>query len=195
MPPKQTPYQFKKGLTYVKPLPNINNEEPSDDELNAKREEERPQIVVLKEGKHMSEQEVKVYLDSKAKSKEKDGNNKSLFNVLIKESSEEDDKESDVDDTPIIDEKTGKLLFRKPKTKKASKKSKSETIVGSHSKAKNESNMSIKSINEAIDVMKRKRGDSKDDTEKDTNSEKKAKTTKKKSRKAKVHLSFNNDEI
>ncbi|CAI2176098.1 1038_t:CDS:2 [Funneliformis geosporum] len=188
MPPKQTPYQFKKGLTYVKPLPSflqaltgINNEEPSDDELNATREEERPQIVVLKEGKHMSEQEVKVYLDSKAKSKD---------------SSSEDDKESDAeDDTPIIDEKTGKLLFRKPKAKKVSKTSKSETIVGSHSKAKNESNMSIKSINEAIDGMKRKRGDSKNDTEKDTNLEKKAKTTKKKSQKVQAHLSFNNDEI
>ena len=49
----------------------INSEESSDDELNAAREEERPQVVVLKEGKHMSEREVKVYLESRTKSKEK----------------------------------------------------------------------------------------------------------------------------
>ncbi|RIA93255.1 hypothetical protein C1645_24655 [Glomus cerebriforme] len=96
MPPKKTtPYQFKKGLTYVKQVPrflqgltpqtnnynddkrlqaaneDMSNEEPSDDELNAAREEERPQIVVLKEGKHMSEQEVKSYLDTRKKSEEK----------------------------------------------------------------------------------------------------------------------------
>jgi hypothetical protein len=102
-----------------------------------------------------------------------------------------ENKESDIDDDiPVVDEKTGKILFRKPKTK-ISNTNKSETVVGSHSKAKNESNMPIKAINEVIDGMKRKRNN---EIENDK-SEKKPKTTKKKSQKMKSHLSFNNDEI
>ncbi|PKY51646.1 hypothetical protein RhiirA4_468804 [Rhizophagus irregularis] len=196
MPPKKTtPYQFKKGLTYVKKVPNFlqgltshtndyiddeqkasedfSDKEPSDDELNATREEERPQIVVLKEGKHMSEGEVRSYLDSRRKSKEKD-------------SSLVENKESDIDDNiPTVDEKTGKILFRKPKTKNTNK---SETVVGSHSKAKNESKVPIKAINEVIDGMKRKRNNE----IKNDKSGKKPKTAKKKSQ---SHLSFSNDEI
>src|ERR1051325_10419432 len=83
--------------------------------------------------------------------------------VTKKDSSPVEDKESDIDDDekPVVDEKTGKILFRKPKSKKTftSKSTSSETVVGSHSKAKNESNTPIKSINEVIDGMKRKRGD------------------------------------
>lgn len=100
-------------------------------------------------------------------------------------------KESDIDDDiPVVDEKTGKILFRKPKTKNLNT-NKSETVVGSHSKAKNESNVPIKAINEVIDGMKRKRNN---EIENDK-SEKKPKPVKKKSQKMKSHLSFNNDEI
>jgi hypothetical protein len=100
-----------------------------------------------------------------------------------------EDKEIDVDndDTPAVDEKTGKILFRKPKTKKTftNKSTSSETVVGSHSKTKNESNTPIKSISEVIDSMKRKRG----------NNDDKSKPTKKRSQKLKSHLSFNDNEL
>ena len=112
---------------------------------------------------------------------------KYVIYVIKKDSSSVEDKESDIDDddTPVVDEKTGKILFRKPKTKKAltSKSTTTETVLGFHSKTKNEP---IKAINEVIDGMKRKRDND------DDKSGKKAKTAKKIS---KSHLSFNDDEI
>ncbi|CAG8460233.1 1795_t:CDS:2 [Diversispora eburnea] len=113
-PKKLTPYQFKEGLHYDAPV-----------------EEERPQIVVLKEGRHLSEREVKDYIDTKSSSS-------SGIEKLNKKRDQ--------------DKETGKILFRKPKTK--SKKS-----FGNYSNRKNNSktNESIKSLNETIEGMKGKR--------------------------------------
>ncbi|CAG8812749.1 9850_t:CDS:2, partial [Cetraspora pellucida] len=134
MPPKNmTPYQFSRGLTYDAPVPSFlrgltqpdketnlkqedDDNESSDefDEINANREEERPQIVVLKEGKHLNEQEVKKILESK----EKDKKQESL-------SEEEEIQE----DSPAIDEKTGKLLFHTVVGSSKVKTSKSDTSI------------------------------------------------------------------
>ncbi|CAG8639242.1 14523_t:CDS:2, partial [Dentiscutata heterogama] len=128
------------------------------DELNAKREEERPQIVVLKEGKHLSENEVKKILESKEKNEKKES------------SSEEEESQ---EDSPAIDEKTGKLLFH--------------TVVGS-SKAKTSKSDSIKAVNEVIDGMKRKRN-SKNETDASVSTDKKPKLKKTK----KTLLSFDEE--
>ncbi|CAG8552983.1 2629_t:CDS:2 [Dentiscutata erythropus] len=195
MPPKKmTPYQFSRGLTYDAPTPPFlrgltkpdeeaklenedDNGESSDelDELNAKREEERPQIVVLKEGKHLSEKEVKKILESKEKNEKKES------------SSEEEESQ---EDSPAIDEKTGKLLFRQPKKKnkaEQSKNNKLDTVVGS-SKAKTSKSDSIKAVNEVIDGMKRKRI-SKNETDTSVSTDKKPKLKKTK----KTLLSFDEE--
>ncbi|CAG8465399.1 12695_t:CDS:2 [Racocetra fulgida] len=190
-----TPYQFSRGLTYDAPVPpflrgltqpnketNLEQEdddnESSDeiDEINANKEDERPQIVVLKEGKHLSEQEVKKILASKEKDKKKE-------------------EEEIQEDSPAFDEKTGKLLFRHPKKKDIAKQTtdnKLDTVVGSSKTKTSKSDTSIKAVNEVIDGMKRKRDNKKDskkeiDTSVSTDKKPRPKKTKK------THLSFDEE--
>ncbi|CAG8523046.1 11809_t:CDS:2 [Acaulospora colombiana] len=198
MPPKKlTPYQFKEALHYDAPVPNFlanlnrqiddnerarskEDELPStdeEDELIAEKEEERPQIVVLKEGKHMSEQEVEAYFNRKSENKKGE--------TFL------DDEEVE-NSSPSIDEKTGKILFRKPTKNKSSKNnnlaesSSSDTVIGSSTKKKSvKSDESIKSINEMIKGMKRKQQNTKDSSDKKVNPKKKSKPS---------HLSFNEEE-
>ncbi|CAG8543482.1 379_t:CDS:2 [Acaulospora morrowiae] len=188
MPPKKlTPYQFKEALHYDAPVPNFlanlnkqvedhqsgrskEEELPSTDEeeeLVAKNEEERPQIVVLKEGRHMSEKEVKAHLAKK-----------------LENSGETFSDEEEEDSSPVIDEKTGKILFRKPNKNKSSK-DKISTKSSSIKKKSSKSDEPIKSINEAIEGMKRKREGAKDSSDKKHKSKKKSKPS---------HLSFNEEE-
>ncbi|CAG8777351.1 8758_t:CDS:2 [Gigaspora margarita] len=196
MPPKKmTPYQFSRGLTYDAPTPPFlrgitqpseeaklenedDNSESSDEleEINAKREEERPQIVVLKEGKHLSEKEVKKILETREK------------NTAEESLSEEEEIQ---EDSPAVDEKTGKLLFRQPKKKDIAEpvtNNKLDNVVGSSKAKTSKSDTSIKAVNEVIEGMKRKRN-SKNETNTSVSTDKKPKHKKAK----KTLLSFDEE--
>ncbi|CAG8468873.1 11657_t:CDS:2 [Ambispora gerdemannii] len=64
-----TPKQYSKGLSYVKHKPQKQQKEEEEIELINSRDEEKPQIVVLREGKHLSEEQVKDYLEQKSSTK------------------------------------------------------------------------------------------------------------------------------
>ncbi|CAG8462384.1 12567_t:CDS:2 [Ambispora leptoticha] len=128
-----TPKQYSKGLSYVKKVPrfleglidndsaqrkfnsdeddydivpqNQSNEEEEGIELINSHDEEKPQIVVLREGKHMSEEQVKDYLEQKLSTK--------------KESDFTDDIESKTSDKG--DKKDKKLKVGKTKAKSTKK--------------------------------------------------------------------------
>ncbi|RUS19535.1 hypothetical protein BC937DRAFT_87326 [Endogone sp. FLAS-F59071] len=122
MPPKQhTPYQINKGLEYIRKVPpflqammekeqirppelekfRIDDEEDYDEQ----DEIEGAQIVVMKEGKHLSEEQVRQHLENK-----EDG-------VITKADNDEPLSGSEDEAAPAVDS-DGKILFRKPKTKK-----------------------------------------------------------------------------
>ncbi|CAG8563519.1 5029_t:CDS:2 [Paraglomus occultum] len=175
MPPKLTPHQFSRGLAYVKQVPTflqglvdddddgaetsdklpttsedlIDNE---DDEILKLSGDEKPQIVVLNERKHMTEEEVQEFIGTQKKTKLTDD-----------ESSQNEDHGS----------QGGKIIFRKPDIKKISANNNKPKAF---SKAK--SDTSIKDLNEVIHSLKRERA-SKDETGAGEKSTKKTKRKKK----------------
>ncbi|KAL1920975.1 uncharacterized protein VTP21DRAFT_11610 [Calcarisporiella thermophila] len=169
MPPKQTPYQFSKSLVYDKGelpkfLQNINvpgyttedkrlnqsrankSDEESEgwnteDELFEGKDEERPQIVVLK-NKHMSEKEVKKHFGRQ----DEDFADSSK----VEQNSEEDEP-------PPAD---GRILFRRPKKNKPDTSPKSKSTLGKEKKKPEESNSLTDLVDQAVaERKKRKEGE------------------------------------
>ncbi|KAI9298600.1 hypothetical protein K502DRAFT_339259 [Neoconidiobolus thromboides FSU 785] len=124
---KLTPYQLKQGMTYVKNVPDFlknlmgdhkkpdirdkirhednedDHEEEKDDFLSEKVEE-RPQIVVLNEEKHLNEYELKKHYVAQGKLKPE---------VEVKEELKDLPEE---EKTAAVD-KDGRILFRSKKRK------------------------------------------------------------------------------
>ncbi|KAK3828511.1 MAG: hypothetical protein J3Q66DRAFT_409908 [Benniella sp.] len=122
------------------------DDEPAHDLLND-REEERPTVVVLKDGKHLDERQVRNVLKNLPPGLSEAEIQKRLAEELEKhhdgqgersDGEEEEDDEQDDDQSPSVDE-NGKILFRRPKGSKlkgktgsasSSKKSFEETLLG-----------------------------------------------------------------
>ncbi|KAF9346037.1 hypothetical protein BGX34_004233 [Mortierella sp. NVP85] len=121
------------------------DDEPAHDLLND-REEERPTVVVLKDGKHLDERQVRNVLKNLPPGLSEAEIQKRLAEELEKhhdgqaersDGEEEEDDEQD-DQSPSVDE-NGKILFRRPKGSKlkgktgsasSSKKNFEETLLG-----------------------------------------------------------------
>ncbi|RUP46541.1 hypothetical protein BC936DRAFT_146822 [Jimgerdemannia flammicorona] len=175
MPPKQhTPYQINKGLEYVRKVPpflqammekeqirppeqeKFRIDSGDEDDYDEQDEIDGAQIVVMKEGKHLSEDQVQEHMEKNGKS------------WIINSGNGGESSESDKEDVPAVDA-NGKILFRRPKSKK-----KGEV---KNSKAKDTD--AAKDLAQEIEEMKeklgkkRKQGDEKEERNGDEKTKKK----------------------
>ncbi|KAK3844073.1 MAG: hypothetical protein J3R72DRAFT_439726 [Linnemannia gamsii] len=133
--PYRKPIGIEAKFQSDQPGDDEDDDETAHDILN-EREEERPTVVVLKDGKHLDERQVKNILNnlpaglSEAEIEKRLASALETNNAANKESQEEEE-ESEDDQVPI--DANGKILFRRPKGSKP--KSTSSSITSSSTKS------------------------------------------------------------
>ncbi|KAG0364874.1 hypothetical protein BC939DRAFT_508603 [Gamsiella multidivaricata] len=154
---------------YKKPIgieAKFQTDDPSDDEdenahdLLNEREEERPTVVVLKDGKHLDERQVRNVLknlppglsDLEIQKRLAEETEK-LNNGPSDDNEEEQEEEEEEDQDPV--DTNGKILFRKPKGSRT--KSKKESITSASSK-KSFGETLLAEAEAKVNALKRKSG-------------------------------------
>ncbi|KAG0306443.1 hypothetical protein BGZ98_002370 [Dissophora globulifera] len=145
------------------------DDEPAHDILN-EREEERPTVVVLKDGKHLDERQVRNILKNLPPGLSEADIQRHLAEEMEKLNSHEgvgdneDDEEEEEDDDHDPIDANGKILFRKPKS--SSKKKNSSSSSASKKDSTATSIASLKNFEETLlgdaqaraNALKRKSG-------------------------------------
>ncbi|KAF9166365.1 hypothetical protein DFQ26_008049 [Actinomortierella ambigua] len=159
------------------------DDEDGHDLLNL-REEERPSVVVLKDGKHLDERQARNVLKNLPP-----GLSEAEIQTALENAEKEGSTSSEEEDDAVPVDENGKILFRKPKSKAASVDTTTKASAGGSKKRTLEESLLGEAKQKVEALKKKKKEDSKEGG---------ITTIKKKSSKAKATskslLSFDDEE-
>ncbi|KAF9168966.1 hypothetical protein BGX21_002841 [Mortierella sp. AD011] len=153
----RNPYKKPIGIEAKFQTEEDDDDETAHDILN-EREEERPTVVVLKDGKHLDERQVRNVLKNLPPGLSEAEIQKRLAEEMDKVDKDDgdDDEEEDDDDQEPVDA-NGKILFRRPKGSKIKAKKQSNTTSSTNKRQTLEEIISEETAAKA-NALKRKAG-------------------------------------